>query len=109
MSAFDGEYDLDSETRQVLASDIADLDDDSFAAYKNKMAVFMKNKKKGEKKEMSDKSKDEEKTYASEIIDQAAANGEKKTSAMPMTSTASDDSFFNKYKQAFDYDGFIVR
>ncbi len=110
MSAFDGEYDLDSETRQVLASDIADLDDDSFAAYKNKMAVFMKNKKKADKEKMDKKEDSEEsKASVSEVIDQAAANGEKKTATIPMTSTASDDSFFNKYKQAFDYDGFIVR
>ena len=113
MNAFDSEYDLDSETRQVLASDIAGLDDDSFAAYKNKMAVFMKTKKKGDKEKMSEKMDKEEdskesKASAAEVIDQAAANGEKKTTVIPSTSTASDDSLFNKYKQAFDYDGFVV-
>ena len=113
MSAFDSEYDLDDDTRQVLASDIAGLDDDSFAAYKNKMAVFMKTKKKGDKEKTSEKMDKEEdskeyKASASEVIDQAAANGEKKAAVIPATSTASDDSLFNKYKQAFDYDGFVV-
>lgn len=108
MNAFDAEYDLDSETRQVLASDIAGLDDDSFAAYKNKMAVFMKNKKKGEKKEAAEGPKEAASASASEVIDQVAANGEKKTAVIPATSTASEDSLFNKYKQAFDYDGFVV-
>lgn len=111
MNAFDAEYDLDSETRQVLASDIAGLDDDSFAAYKNKMAVFMKNKKKGEKKEASESPegpKEAMSASASEVIEQAAANGEKKAAVIPATSTASEDSLFNKYKQAFDYDGFVV-
>ena len=109
MNAFDSEYDLDAETRQVLASDIAGLDDDSFAAYKNKMAVFMKTKKKGEKQKMDDKEDSKEsKASVSEVIDQAAANGEKKAAVIPATSTASDDSLFNKYKQAFDYDGFVV-
>ena len=109
MNAFDSEYDLDAETRQVLASDIAGLDDDSFAAYKNKMAVFMKTKKKGEKEKMDDKEDSKEsKASVSEVIDQAAANGEKKAAVIPATSTASDDSLFNKYKQAFDYDGFVV-
>ena len=113
MSAFDSEYDLDDDTRQVLASDIAGLDDDSFAAYKNKMAVFMKTKKKGDKEKTSEKTDKEEdskesKASASEVIDQAAANGEKKAAVIPATSTASDDSLFNKYKQAFDYDGFVV-
>jgi hypothetical protein len=109
MNAFDSEYDLDADTRQVLASDIAGLDDDSFAAYKNKMAVFMKTKKKGEKQKMDDKEDSKEsKASVSEVIDQAAANGEKKAAVIPATSTASDDSLFNKYKQAFDYDGFVV-
>lgn len=108
MNAFDAEYDLDSETRQVLASDIAGLDDDSFAAYKSKMAVFMKNKKKGEKKEAPEGPKEAMSASASEVIEQVAANGEKKTAVIPATSTASEDSLFNKYKQAFDYDGFVV-
>ena len=113
MNAFDSEYDLDDDTRQVLASDIAGLDDDSFAAYKNKMAVFMKTKKKGDKEKTNEKMDKEEdskesKASASEVIDQAAANGEKKAAVIPATSTASDDSLFNKYKQAFDYDGFVV-
>ena len=57
-----------------------------------------------------DESKDskESKASASEVIDQAAANGEKKAAVIPATSTASDDSLFNKYKQAFDDDGFVV-
>ena len=113
MNAFDSEYDLDDDTRQVLASDIAGLDDDSFAAYKNKMAFFMKTKKKGDKEKTNEKMDKEEdskesKASASEVIDQAAANGEKKAAVIPATSTASDDSLFNKYKQAFDYDGFVV-
>ena len=108
MNAFDAEYDLDSDTRQVLASDIAGLDDDSFAAYKNKMAIFMKNKKKGEKKGEKEESKESMSSTASEVIDQAAANGEKKTAVIPVTSTASEDSLFNKYKKAFDYDEFVV-
>jgi len=108
MNAFDAEYDLDSDTRQVLASDIAGLDDDSFAAYKNKMAIFMKNKKKGEKKGEKEESKESMSSTASEVIDQAAANGEKKAAVIPVTSTASEDSLFNKYKKAFDYDEFVV-
>ena len=108
MNAFDAEYDLDSDTRQVLASDIVGLDDDSFAAYKNKMAIFMKNKKKGEKKGEKEESKESMSSTASEVIDQAAANGEKKAAVIPVTSTASEDSLFNKYKKAFDYDEFVV-
>ena len=107
MSAFDAEYDLDDESRQVIASDIAGLDDDSFASYKNKMAVFMKNKKKGmEKGEKKEEAKSS--ATASEVLDEASEKGEKKTATMAATSTASEATFFEKYKQAFNYDGFVI-
>jgi|688.fasta_scaffold58640_3 hypothetical protein len=110
MNAFDSEYELDSETRQVLASDIAGLDDDSFAAYKNKMAVFMKSKKKnGKEKEEQKEDSKESKASVTQIVEDVADKAEKQVVNIPMTSSASEDSFFNKYKQAFDYDGFIVR
>ena len=107
MSAFDAEYDLDDESRQVIASDIAGLDDNSFAAYKNKMAVFMKNKKKGmEKEEKKEEAKSS--ATASEVLDEVSEKGEKKTATMAATSTASEATFFEKYKQAFNYDGFVI-
>ena len=107
MSAFDAEYDLDDESRQVIASDIAGLDDDSFASYKNKMAVFMKNKKKGmEKGEKKEEAKSS--ATASEVLDEVSEKGEKKTATMAATSTASEATFFEKYKQAFNYDGFVI-
>lgn len=110
MNAFDSEYELDSETRQVLASDIAGLDEDSFAAYKNKMAVFMKSKKKtGKEKEDQKEDSKESKASVVQIVEDVADKAEKQVVNIPMTSSASEDSFFNKYKQAFDYDGFIVR
>ena len=107
MSAFDAEYDLDDESRQVIASDIAGLDDNSFAAYKNKMAVFMKNKKKGmEKGEKKEEAKSS--ATASEVLDEVSEKGEKKTATMAATSTASETTFFEKYQQAFNYDGFVI-
>lgn len=107
MSAFDAEYDLDDESRQVIASDIAGLDDDSFAAYKNKMAVFMKNKKKGmEKGEKKEEAKSS--ATASEVLDEVSEKGEKKTATIAATSTASEATLFEKYKQAFNYDGFVI-
>jgi hypothetical protein len=140
MSAFDQEYDLDSDTRQILANDIANLDDESFAAYKNKMAVFMKGKKKdikttdqhdnfeggkgssknkddemAEKKqgkqddEKKEESKKDMKSKASSVIEAAIDRAEKPVIDIPITSTASEDSFYAKYKKAFDYDGFIVK
>ena len=121
MSAFDQEYDLDADTRQILANDIASLDDESFAAYKNKMAVFMKSKKKADKgmenneneNGKADKKEDtkEEKGKESKasVIEAAIDKAEKPIIDIPLTSTASEDTLFNKYKNAFNYDGFIVK
>lgn len=110
MSAFDSEYDLDDESRQVIASDIVNLDDDAFAAYKNKMAVFMKNKKKDAEKAGKEEKKEEAKSSVSadEVLDNASEQGEKKSAAIAATSTASEASLFEKYKQAFNYDGFVI-
>jgi hypothetical protein len=106
MSAFDAEYELDSETRQILANEIADMDDSAFAAFKGKMAVFMKNKKKGEKKQ--EEAKEEAKASVAQVVEEVADKAEKQVVDIPMTSSASQASLFEKYKQAFDYDGFVV-
>jgi hypothetical protein len=48
MAAFDEEFDLDDEDRQMLASDLQSLpDDEAFAAYQKKMGKLMCGKKKG--------------------------------------------------------------
>ena len=107
MSAFDAEYDLDAETRQILATEIAEMEDSAFAAFKDKMAVFMKSKKKGQK---NDKKEDDKESKASvaQIVEEVADKAEKQVVDIPMTSSASQTSLFEKYKQAFDYDGFVV-
>ncbi len=107
MSAFDAEYDLDAETRQILATEIAEMEDSAFAAFKDKMAVFMKSKKKGQK---NDKKEDDKESKASvaQIVEEVTDKAEKQVVDIPMTSSASQTSLFEKYKQAFDYDGFVV-
>lgn len=107
MSAFDAEYDLDAETRQILATEIAEMEDSAFAAFKDKMAVFMKSKKKGQK---NDKKEDDKESKASvaQIVEEVTDRAEKQVVDIPMTSSASQVSLFEKYKQAFDYDGFVV-
>lgn len=109
MSAFDAEYDLDADTRQVLASDIAGLDDDAFAVFKNKMAIFLKNKKKGQKTDDNSKQdKGESKASVETVVEEIADKGEKSKTAFANTSSASEGSLFEKYKNAFDYDNFVV-
>lgn len=107
MASLEAEYDLDSEAREVIAKDIFNLDDESFAAYKNKMAIFMKNKKKGAKEEPA-KEDAEVKASVTEVVEEVTDSAKKEVVGIPMTSSASDSSLFDKYKKAFDYDGFVV-
>ena len=73
---------------------------------------FMKNKKKGAKeesqKEDSMKEDKEAKASVSEVVEDVTDSAKKEVVGIPTTSTASDSSLFDKYKKAFDYDGFVV-
>ena len=124
MASFDEEYDLSDEDRQVLATDIKDLNDETFAAYKNKMAVLMKEKNKAAKKaKMAKEAEMKEKTMATEVVakvvevkaseakevvNQALDNGTKQVTDVPATATANEPSLYERYKKAFSIEGFNV-
>jgi len=123
MASFDEEYDLSDEDRQVLASDIKDLNDETFAAYKNKMTVLMKEKSKAVKKaKMAKEAEMKEKTMATEVVakvevvasdakevvNQALDNGIKQATDVPATATANEPSLYDRYKKAFSIEGFDV-
>ena len=46
MASFDEEFQLTDEDREVIAKDVADMDDETFAAYGEKMKVLLKDKNK---------------------------------------------------------------
>jgi len=124
MASFDEEYDLSDEDRQVLATDIKDLNDETFAAYKNKMAVLMKEKNKAAKKaKMAKEAEMKEKTIAAEVVakvvevkaseakevvNEALDNGVKQATDVPATATANEPSLYERYKKAFSIEGFNV-
>lgn len=124
MASFDEEYDLSDEDRQVLATDIKDLNDETFAAYKNKMTVLMKEKSKAVKKaKMAKEAEMKEKTMATEVVakvtevvaseakevvNQALDNGIKQATDVPATATANEPSLYERYKKAFSIEGFNV-
>jgi len=122
MASFDESYDLSDEDRQVLASDIKDLNDETFAAYKNKMAVLMKEKNKAAKKAKMAKEVKAEATIiassatevkaseleAKEVVNEALDNGIKHVTDVPATATANEPSLYERYKKAFSIEGFNV-
>ena len=126
MASFDEDFDLEDEDRKVIASDIKDLDEQAFSAYKDKMSVLMKEKNKAAKKAKMDK---EEKIKASviskevkaseeivseisttrEVVEQAVDNGSKASVEIPNSAPASQPSVKEKYALAFGLDGFELR
>ena len=130
MASFDEDFDLSDEDRQVLATDIKDLNDEAFSAYKNKMAILMKEKNKAAKKAKMDKedSKDKEAMKAStiseevkaseevtqvpttqEVVEQAVDNGTKASVEIPNSSPATEQSVQEKYAKAFSLEGFDIK
>lgn len=125
MAALDEEYDLSDEDRQVLAADIKDLSEEAFSAYKNKMAILMKEKNKKAKEEKMKKEKEEAKaslpveevkasqevvapqvSTTQEVVEQAVDNGSKASTEIPNSVPASQPSVKEKYASAFGLDGF---
>jgi len=83
MAEFDAEFDLDEEDKKALAADIKALDnsDESFAAFKGKMNVFMKDKNKKAKEEKAKEAKASiDKLVAEKLAEVAKASGSAKLS-----------------------------
>jgi hypothetical protein len=89
--------------RKVIASDIAGLDDEAFAAYKEKISAFLQ-----VKKEEVEAKTEEAVASAEEVVEEVTEKAEKEVVDVPMTSTASEETVYEKYKTAFNYDGFVV-
>ena len=117
MASFDEKYKLSDDDRKVLAAQIKDLDDESFDKYSKDMTVLLSSKDKeiladeeeekvevDEKKEDSEE-KSEEKSEAS-VIEEAVDKAEEIKEEIPNSSTASAETVYDKYKQAFDIDQF---
>ena len=121
MASFDEEFKLTDEDREVIAKDVADMDDETFAGYGEKMKVLLKDKNKKmleEKKKEEDAkaaeaeaseeivaSESEEET-SEEVVDDAIDNAEVEDSAVAATTDAQEATVFEKYKNAFSIDNF---
>ena len=123
MASFDEEFDLSDEDRQVLATDIKDLNEESFAAYKNKMAVLMKEKNKAAKKAKEEEMKKakaseiKEEVVASasseqsatEVVDEVLDNSNVEKNSIPNSTATADVSLREKYSKAFGFEGFDIK
>lgn len=120
MTSFDEEYELSEKDREVIASDIKDLDEEAFTAYNDKMSVLLDEKKKSviaEKAEASAKEETKveaevtEEVKASEVenaVEQAVDQAEVEEETVANTTDASEPSVYEKYKNAFGIDQFDI-
>lgn len=123
MASFDEEYELNDDERKVLAVDIKDMTEETFSAYKNKMAVIMKDKNKEAKKaKMQKEEKEEVKasvevkvstevapiSTTQEVVEQAVDNGSKASVEIPNSAPVAEPTIREKYAKAFDLGGFEI-
>ena len=117
MASLDEEYDLSDEDRKFIAEDIKDLNEETFAAYKNKMAVLMKEKNKAAKKAKEEVAKKEKEMAAStastlsatEVVEEALETSKVEKTSIPNSSTAAEPTLKEKFSKAFGLDGFDIK
>ena len=121
MSSLDEEYSLNDEDREVIASDIKDMDTEAFESYSKKLSVLLKdkNRKALAKKEEEDKlqaEKEEAKastedvTEDSKVIENAVEEAvEEDTEEVPNSTTATEETLMEKYQKAFSLDQFEIK
>lgn len=131
MSLLDEEYALTDEDREVIASDIKDMDKEAFTAYQHKMSVLLsaKNKvvlaeaeaKAGEAKASVEKEQQEAvasetvsetskevEAAVKEVVEEVLENAEIEIDEVPVSSEAQELSLYDKYAKAFGIDQFEI-
>lgn len=120
MARMDETYELTSEDRRVIASQVKDLNEDGFSAYLENMKVLLSSKNREILKEQDESKKAitaNEETKASEenqndqnVVEDALDKAEQTKEEIPATATASDPeaTVYEKYKQAFEFDNWSL-
>lgn len=116
MSLLDEEYQLNDEDREVIASDIKDMNEEGFESYQKRISVLLKDKSKAaieaeatkaeEAKQEEVKASEEEKE---DVVETAVDEAEKSENEIPNSIQAEDESFMDKYKAAFSLDQFELK
>jgi hypothetical protein len=126
MSTLDEEYKLTDEDREVIASDIKDMDNENFESYSKKLAVLLKGKsrellakedkeeklkaEKAEKAEQEQVKASTEDAEDSTAIENAVEEAqEEEMEDIPNSTTAEEGTLQQKYKKAFSLDQFELK
>lgn len=117
MSLVDEGYVLNDEDREVIASDIKDMDDEAFDAYVKKLAVLINHKSVAEVEkakataEETDKEQDEATASSEteeEVVDTAVNEAEKEDLNVPNSTAPEKETVFERYKEAFSIEQFDI-
>ena len=109
MASLDEAYDLSDEDRQVIASQIKDLDDEAFTKYLTDMQVLLSSRVKSDEApeevevevEQAEATASTE-TSVEEVVEEALDNAEEIKDEVPVSANASEADVYDKYKKAFD-------
>ena len=118
MASFDERYALNDEDRKVIASQIKDLDEESFVEFDKTISVLLSSKthsaveaSQAEAKEEEEEQEEEQAEEAtasavSEVVEQAVDNAKSETVNIPASAPAEEPTIFEKYGNAFAMDQF---
>ena len=106
MASFDEEYDLTDEHRSVIAKQIADLDEESFATIRESLSVLLKDRVRVEEEAKEEAPEKEEEVVAS-AVDNAKVVEDAAASTDP--ATTQNQTVREKYASAFSFDQFITK
>jgi DNA-binding NtrC family response regulator len=119
MSVLDDTYDLSDEDRGVIASELKDMDDETFEGYANKLAVLLSSKSKehiaileadkAEKEQEAKASEETNEEASKEVLEEAISQAKEEKEEIPASAEASEQTVYDKYKQAFNIDQFDVK
>ena len=109
MASLDEAYNLSDEDRQVIASQIKDLDEEAFTKYLNDMQVLLSSRVKSDEApeevevevEQAEATASTE-TSVEEVVEEALDNAEEIKDEVPVSANASEADVYDKYKKAFD-------
>ena len=126
MSLLDEEYALTDEDREVIASDIKDMQEEAFTAYQNKLSVLLNSKSKtaiaeaeAKAEEVAAEEAQQQEVVASEVpeetqaavkevVEEVLENAETEQDEVPVSSEAAEPSIYDKYAKAFGLDQFEI-
>ena len=122
MSSLDDVYALSNEDREVIVSDVKDMDDEAYKTYSNKLKVLLSPKSKEEiakreaekaeleaKVEQAKASEESTEDTSEKVLEEAISQAETEKEEIPASVEASEQTVFDKYKQAFNIDQFDVK